>query len=77
MPKFKVGDMVTRIGQDEIGMVDDVLHEGTEPLYSIKCGNGLRWARDNELEMFFARPVERSSVHTKDAVRVVTINLRS
>jgi hypothetical protein len=54
--KFKRGDMVTWIGQAEIGTVDDVLDaKGTEPLYSIKCGNELRWGRDNELELFFAR----------------------
>jgi hypothetical protein len=57
MTKFKRGDMVTWIGQNEIGTVDDVLHaQGTEPLYSIKCGNELRRGRDNEVELFFARP---------------------
>jgi hypothetical protein len=55
-PRFKLGDMVTWIGQDVIGTVEDVLHEDTEPLYSIKSGNELRWGRDNQLELFFARP---------------------
>ncbi|MGA8406202.1 MAG: hypothetical protein WB680_03395 [Candidatus Acidiferrales bacterium] len=56
MTKFKRGDMVTWIGQDDIGTVAEVLHApGTEPLYSIKSGNELRCGRDNELELFFAR----------------------
>jgi hypothetical protein len=56
MTKFKVGDMVTLIGQDDIRTIADVLHEGTELLYSIKFGNELRWAWNNQLELFFARP---------------------
>jgi hypothetical protein len=43
--KFKRGGIVTWIGRREIGTVADVLHApGTEPPYSIKSGNVLRWA---------------------------------
>jgi|HubBroStandDraft_6_1064221.scaffolds.fasta_scaffold235136_1 hypothetical protein len=54
-PKFRLLDMVTFGGHDEIGTVADVLHApGTEPLYSIRIGNELKWAMDNELDLFFS-----------------------
>jgi hypothetical protein len=56
-PTFKVGDMVTWIGQDKIGTVAEVLQAraDAEPLYSIKYGSELRSAREGQLKPFPAR----------------------
>jgi hypothetical protein len=55
--KFKVGDKVTWIGRDEIGTVAEVLQArpDAQPLYSIKVGNELTSAGDNELQLFLPR----------------------